>query len=495
MAGPGFRTDNDTRFPDSTAAPDVKEHQQVHDKQAVVLNKFDVDLVPTDGQVLAWDAASGLWKPATVGSGSGSPVATSFTTAAAGSVFRILFTGSWPATRPTDRPDLFFDLMGGPAGSDPSWLLEGDRLIFPSTATTTGGVRTINGLSGLDITLTAEDIDDGPVHVMMTKAERDKLALARTTSVQLRFTDIVDANGVSLEARFGAIPTNPLVVLQYLAAGTQPAANAPSGVYAVDDTAAGGGTITTPAVVRVGMETRQSSSTQLTVPLPTKTDGTPASVPGDVAVFYYTHNPSDGGSPAVALPEYTHVPPGFTGKATQTISTTSRYEISAKELTAADISAGSVKPPALTSAQKMTGTVEVLRNVVGGLAGITAAITKDGATASATHLAPSLTFTGKVSARTTYAERRSGTATAGNYNGTGFVQDFWMAGSSSGSTMLAMATNPNLLTTSPAGGGTWTATAGGSYPTTDATTGVVTTNTTPAATNGAYTGLVLAASA
>jgi hypothetical protein len=61
VAGPNFRTDNDLRFTDSTTAPDVKEHQQIHDVQGRMLNRFD-DVTPSvNGLVMTWDQALQLW--------------------------------------------------------------------------------------------------------------------------------------------------------------------------------------------------------------------------------------------------------------------------------------------------------------------------------------------------------------------------------------------------------------------------------------------------
>ena len=129
MAGPNLRTDNDARFTDSTTAPDVKEHQQVHDTIGRLLNLLGVvDVTFQDGQVLAWDSAAGMFVPTAIGDSGSNPVATSYVTAAAGSVFRLVWSGSWPASRPSDRPDIYFDLAGAPSGVGvPTWLRPGDN--------------------------------------------------------------------------------------------------------------------------------------------------------------------------------------------------------------------------------------------------------------------------------------------------------------------------------------------------------------------------------
>lgn len=130
MSGSNLPTNLDATYGDSTDDATVKLHQQFHDAVHRVVNLFDKDTPPTDGQVLVWDSATNLWIPTTLSLG-GTPVVTptSYETAPVGSVFRIPWVSAgWPATRPSSRLDVYFELYGAPSGTAaPSWMKPGDN--------------------------------------------------------------------------------------------------------------------------------------------------------------------------------------------------------------------------------------------------------------------------------------------------------------------------------------------------------------------------------
>jgi hypothetical protein len=69
-----------------------------------------------------------------VPSGGGSGITSlTYDNALTGSRFTILYTGSWPASRPSARTDIYFDCVGGTAAvASPAWMLNGDaREIVP----------------------------------------------------------------------------------------------------------------------------------------------------------------------------------------------------------------------------------------------------------------------------------------------------------------------------------------------------------------------------
>lgn len=63
MAGPNLPENIDSTYDDSTADASFKTHQQHHDAVHDIVNKFDKDDVPTDGDAWIYDATSGLYKP------------------------------------------------------------------------------------------------------------------------------------------------------------------------------------------------------------------------------------------------------------------------------------------------------------------------------------------------------------------------------------------------------------------------------------------------
>jgi hypothetical protein len=63
MAGSVLPVNVDSTYADSGSDPSVKLHQQYHDSIHKVVNWFDKDAIPAGGNVLTWDAASGLYKP------------------------------------------------------------------------------------------------------------------------------------------------------------------------------------------------------------------------------------------------------------------------------------------------------------------------------------------------------------------------------------------------------------------------------------------------
>jgi hypothetical protein len=71
MAGPGLPVTVDSTWADSATDASVKQHQQHHDALHAFANRYDVDAVPSGGQVPTFDATSGLYKPATPAGGGG----------------------------------------------------------------------------------------------------------------------------------------------------------------------------------------------------------------------------------------------------------------------------------------------------------------------------------------------------------------------------------------------------------------------------------------
>ena len=156
MAGPNLPVTIDATYADSNTDPAAKTHQQHHDVIHSMLNQFDRDSLKTDGMVLAWDDATQLWVPTSLTASDGSSIITptTYATAAPGTLFRLVWNGvSWPASRPSSRTDIYFNLYGAPTtAAVPSWLLLGDQ-VEPVGSSSGGGVVTVDSISDASTTI------------------------------------------------------------------------------------------------------------------------------------------------------------------------------------------------------------------------------------------------------------------------------------------------------------------------------------------------------
>lgn len=62
MAGPNLPTNVDATYPDN-GDPSAAAHQQAHDVVHRVVNRFDVDAAPADGQIYTYSASLGVFRP------------------------------------------------------------------------------------------------------------------------------------------------------------------------------------------------------------------------------------------------------------------------------------------------------------------------------------------------------------------------------------------------------------------------------------------------
>jgi hypothetical protein len=112
LAGPNLPVNVDATYSDSGTDPSVQLHQQHHDLIHAILNRFDKDATPTNGQGFIYSTATGLYAPATP-----PPIASDLSNVPAGYTHTIIkpVSGVWPA-RPTARTDVIVRWRGADPG-------------------------------------------------------------------------------------------------------------------------------------------------------------------------------------------------------------------------------------------------------------------------------------------------------------------------------------------------------------------------------------------
>jgi len=276
-------------------------------------------------------------------------------------------------------------------------------------------------------------------------------ALAAALSAK---ADLVGGKVPASQLPTSSTPTGILPV-GILPAGTNPPAGSPIPAYYLTPV-----TVSTsaPAASRVAASSVSNAATKaLLVPIPA------GAAVGDVAIVSTVHSPSDGATTPAATAAYTAIAgSGWTGKASSTLAFSSRMEVYATVLTSDDLTNGLTIN--VVNVQQMVASIEVLRNVAGGLAGVTATILKDTTSTSVKPL-PSLPITQKSLVRALYGERRTDASLGGTFatSGAAITPDFWTARTGTGAVALALATYPAADTDSTAGGSgdAWTITTPG----------------------------------